>query len=260
MGSFFDGERRVKTLPQPHAPAGASSNGWAASADAWIASLGEDGDYSRKFILDEPMIERIRNRNFRKALDVGCGEGRFCRMMQALGITTIGVDPTLALIERARMLDPQGEYRIGRAETLEVEEESFDVVVSYLSLIDIPDIANAALRMVRALRPGGALLIANLTSFNTAGMPEGWKPDIDGKLRFCIDNYLEERTIWVEWRSIQVQNWHRPLSAYLALLLGCGLELKHFDEPAPTGGDPRTAERYRRVPWFHIMEWKKPEA
>jgi len=61
------------------------------------------------------MIERIRWRSFGRALDVGCGEGRFCRMMQALEISTVGVDPTRALTDRARLLDPLGEYRIGCA-------------------------------------------------------------------------------------------------------------------------------------------------
>jgi len=40
--------------------------------------------------------------------------------------------------------------------------------------------------------------------------------------------------------------------------LKAGLLLRDFLEPAPSGGDPGTIERYRRVPWFHIMEWEKP--
>jgi hypothetical protein len=125
-------------------------------------------------------------------------------------------------------------------------------------LIDIPDLAGAVAIMVKALRPGGTLLIANLTSFNTAGMPEGWSEDPDRSARFCIDDYLTERAVWVAWRGIRVQNWHRPLETYMSLFLNSGLELRHFAEPAPVGGDVQRAERYRRVPWFLIMEWQKP--
>jgi SAM-dependent methyltransferase len=139
-----------------------------------------------------------------------------------------------------------------------VPDGSFDLVTSYLSLIDIPNLAQAISRIVAALRPGGRFLFANLTSFNTAGLPKGWKADASGESRFSIDNYLDERAIWLEWRGIRVQNWHRPLSTYMSLLLGHGLELCHFSEPVPTGGDPQKAERYRRVPYFHIMEWRKP--
>jgi len=232
-------------------------DGWSESAAAWVTEMGDEGDYARRFVLDPPMLERIAGRGFTNALDVGCGEGRFCRIMQAHGLRTVGVDPTPALIERARALDPRGEYRLESAESLDVEPGSFDLVVSYLALIDIPDLARAIAKMVEALRPGGSLLLANLTSFNTAGMPEGWTKEADGRERFCIDHYLEERAVWVGWRGIRVLNRHRPLGTYMALFLQNGLVLRHFSEPAPRGGDPQKAERYRRVPWFHLMEWQK---
>jgi hypothetical protein len=43
----------------------------------------------------------------------------------------------------------------------------------------------------------------------------------------------------------------------MSLLLGHGLTLRHFAEPAPYGGDPDKADRYRRVPYFLVMEWQK---
>jgi hypothetical protein len=100
-------------------------------------------------------------------------EGRFCRIMQRYRIRTIGVDPTDLLIRRARLLDPQGDDRIGCAEMMEIDEPA-DLVVSYLSLIDIADLDSAIAKMFGALRPSGTLLIANLTSFDTAGLPNGW--------------------------------------------------------------------------------------
>lgn len=233
------------------------SDGWAASAAAWIVEQGQDGDYGRRFVLDAPMRERIEGRGFRNAVDVGCGEGRFCRIMQRAGIRTTGIDPTETLLARARELDPDGDYRLGRAETMEVDA-SFDLVVSYLSLIDMPDLDAAITRMVAALRPGGTLLIANLTSFNTAGQPDGWKRDDEGELRFAIDHYMDERPIWSAWHGIRIQNWHRPLSTYMTLLLDHGLQLRLFVEPQPTGGSPEQVARHRRVPFFHIMEWQKP--
>ncbi|WGR74290.1 MULTISPECIES: class I SAM-dependent methyltransferase [unclassified Bradyrhizobium] len=233
------------------------SDGWADSASAWILEQGEDGDYGRRFVLDAPMRARIEGRGFGRALDVGCGEGRFCRIMQRAGIATTGIDPTEALLARARQMDPHGDYRQGRAETMDVDA-SFDLVVSYLSLIDMPDLRPAIANMVAALRPGGTLLIANLTSFNTAGQPDGWTRDGEDVLRFSIDHYMDERPIWVAWRGIRIQNWHRPLSTYMTLLLDHGLQLRLFIEPEPTGGAPEQIARHRRVPYFHIMEWQKP--
>lgn len=234
------------------------SDGWTESADAWIDSLGEGGDFGRRFVLDAPMMALAVEGAPADALDVGCGEGRFCRMLQARGVRTVGIDPTARLIDRAIALDPAGDYRIGRAEALDFPDASFDLVVSYLSLIDIPDAGAAIAEMARTLRPGGLLLIANLTSTNTAAQDGGWTTNAAGAPRFAIDHYLEERAEWVEWRGVRVRNWHRPLGAYMAHLLGAGLILIHFSEPEPTGGDPATAARYRRAPWFLVMAWRKP--
>jgi SAM-dependent methyltransferase len=237
----------------------APSDGWNESAASWIASMGESGDFSRQFVLDAPMLARIKGRGFKTALDVGCGEGRFCRMLRDENIKTVGIDPTPALIARALELDPGGDYRVCRAEDLDAAAGSFDLVVAYLSLIDISDVSRAAARFINALRPGGTVLIANLTSFSTATV-DGWTTDEDGQQRFSIDNYLEERAEWVAWRGIQIRNWHRPLSSYMSLFLEHGLILRHFDEPAPYGGDPETADRYRRVPYLYLMEWQNPAA
>ncbi|MES1975351.1 MAG: class I SAM-dependent methyltransferase [Pseudomonadota bacterium] len=234
------------------------TGGWEESARAWIADMGDKGDFARTQILDRPMLERVGTGRFARALDVGCGEGRFCRMLRARRIQAIGIDPTEALIGQARRQDPDGDYRIGRAEALDFPDRSFDLVVSYLSLIDIPDLPGAIAEMARVLRPGGSLLIANLTSFNTAGQPDGWIKDRTGQPRFAIDRYLDERADWVAWRGIRIRNWHRPLSTYMRLLLEAGLTLRHFAEPAPHGGDPAQIARYRRVPWFLLMEWEKP--
>lgn len=229
-------------------------NGWETSAAAWISDMGEAGDFSRRHILDAPMLARIREKGFTRALDVGAGEGRFCRMMRSEGLEVIGVEPTPSLHAMAQARDPSGTYVDAMAENLPFEDASFDLVVSYLTLIDIDGIEEAIGEMARVLRPGGSLLIANLNSFNTAG---GWKTVPDGTRRFEIDNYLTERAEWVSWRGISIRNWHRPFHTYMRLLLDTGLRLVFFDEPAPSGGDPEVAARYRRSPYFHIMEWKK---
>lgn len=233
-------------------------DGWAASAQAWIDSLGPHGDWGRRFVLDAPMTARIAERGFRDAIDVGCGEGRFCRVLQQHGIRTLGIDPTPALITRARELDPAGRYEIGRAEALAAPDGAFDLAVAYLSLIDISDLHGAIAEMHRVLRPGGTLLMANLQSFNTAGDPAGWVTAADGTRHFPIDHYMDERAQWVTWSGIRVRNWHRPLGSYMAPLLEAGFLLRHFAEPEPIGADPERTARYRRVPYFLIMEWQKP--
>jgi SAM-dependent methyltransferase len=235
--------------------------GWDRSAQAWIESMDERGDWAREHVLDPVMLGRVAAGRFARALDVGCGEGRFCRMLKAAGISVTGIDPTPQLLETARQRDPSGDYRPGRAEQLEFETASFDLVVSYLTLVDIPDFRTAVREMTRVLKPGGALLIANLTSFTSACADQGWVKDAEGRrLHFPVDRYLDEFSGWLAWAGIRIENWHRPLSAYMAAFLESGLNLTFFAEPGPVSGEPFRQANFRRAPWFVVMEWRGPSA
>ncbi len=233
------------------------NDGWDRSAEAWIASVGERGDWAREHILDPAMLARIEPQHFRRGLDVGCGEGRFCRMLKARGVSVVGIDQCHTLLDAAMRRDPSGEYHLARAEQLPFGDGSFDLVVSYMSLCDIPDFRAAISEIARVLAPGGTLLLANLTSMSTADAGIGWVKDDNGQLMYWpIDRYLDEFSMQSEWAGISIINWHRPLSAYMDALLGAELRLIFFDEPQPVSGDPERQERYRRMPWFVLMEWR----
>lgn len=236
--------------------------GWDQSAEGWLEVMGAHGDATRQYVLDAPMVAALPDRG--RMLDVGCGEGRFCRMARARGLDVVGLDPTAALLDRARALDPGGRYVEGRAEALPFEDASFDVVVFYLSLIDIPDIRAALAEAARVVRPGGRLLIANLHAYVTA-RPRGWPGEgghwveKDGeRLYLAVDDMMEERGVVSAWGGIRIVNYHRPLSAYMAALLKAGLVLEQFDDPPCTAPDAEFAARYRRMPWVFMMVWRAP--
>jgi len=220
--------------------------------------MGERGDWGREHVLDPVMLERASARQFARALDVGCGEGRFCRMLKARHIPVVGIDPTQALLAQATKRDPSGDYLLASAEALPFADADFDLVISYLTLIDIADFRAALREMARVLKPGGNLLIANLNSFITS-CPRGWIMDSDGRhLHYPVDRYLDEFSEWVEWSDIRLEQWHRPLTSYMGELLAHGLTLTYFDEPQPQSGDADQHRRFRRAPWFIVMEWRRP--
>ena len=52
---------------------------------------------ARHNLLAELDVVRLQPRAH--AIDVGCGEGRFCRMLKAAGVEATGIDPTPVLLE-----------------------------------------------------------------------------------------------------------------------------------------------------------------
>ncbi len=40
-------------------------NGWASSADAWIADMGEHGDFGRRYVLDPVMLPAAKAHRWR---------------------------------------------------------------------------------------------------------------------------------------------------------------------------------------------------
>src|SRR3954454_18992837 len=74
----------------------------------------------------------------RRTLDLGCGEGRLSRDLKAIGHDVVGVDVASAMLEAAREADPSIETHLADAAALPFHDGSFDCVVAFMSLQDIP--------------------------------------------------------------------------------------------------------------------------
>jgi len=236
-----------------------ADNGWVSSAPGWIEAQGETGDFARTHVLDSPMLERVRLCGAADVLDIGCGEGRFCRQLSAAGVSAIGIDPTSPLLDAARSRDPRGTYVNGRAEALPFDNDRFDMVIFYLTLIDIAGLDAALSEAVRVLRPGGRVLIANLQSFQTAMDMETREKPGEGGVRATMRGYLTDRAEVASWKNISIINHHRPMSRYMSALLDLELVLTHFDEPRAEGPDTARCAQYNHAPWLFLMEWCRPE-
>lgn len=233
--------------------------GWDASAQAWIKNV--EVDATRLYVLDAPMLAECGDVDGKPVLDAGCGEGRFSRMLTERGAVVSGIDPTVDFIDLAKQKHPGGDYRVGFAENLPYDSESFDLVISYLVILDVDDYLGAISEMARVLKPGGRIVLANLQSFATTRV-DPWVEDESGnRLHLAVDNYSEERGDAVAWNGISIINYHRPLSSYLNAFINQGLVLTRFLEPLPSAEAvekiPRLSE-YLRIPFMLVMTWSKP--
>lgn len=120
-----------------------------------------------------------------KVLDIGSGAGMdsviAARVVGDVG-EVVGIDMTPEMLDRARnTADECGvtnvEFRHGLAESLPIPDGWADMVISNGVLNLVPDKVAAFREIVRVLRPGGRIQIADICVDKP--VPEGAKRDID---------------------------------------------------------------------------------
>ena len=230
---------------------------WVESAQDWI-----DTDQAvRTGMLDSWMLDALGNVGGKSAIDIGCGEGRFSRLLSQLGASVTGVDLTEALIARARAMSTGEAYILGDAEDLnEVESDSFDLAVSYIVLVDLLDYRSAIEEAYRVLRPGGRFVVCNIHPMRSS-LPAGWIKQADRKLFYPVDDYTDEGPREWTWWGRRFVNMHRTLSSHIAAFLDAGFTLRALHEPTPSedqlAAHPNFDDEYR-CPNFIIYVLDKP--
>ena len=137
-----------------------------------------------------------------RILDLGCGKGRFARMLQSQGASVAGIDLSAAMLQEAAGID-----RIrASARRLPFGLAAFDAVIA----IEVFEHLDRALRRAalaearRVLRPGGVIVIVdkNIGSLN-AHRP--WLPS------FAVKQLDQYRGRWMYPRGSRVrERWFWP--------------------------------------------------
>ena len=96
-------------------------------------------------------------------LDVACGTGVLAR--NALSRTgpggrIVGVDPAPGMLVAAKDIEPNIDWILCGAEALELDDETFDCVISQFGMMFFQDRQKSAEEIFRVLKPGGSLAIA----------------------------------------------------------------------------------------------------
>jgi SAM-dependent methyltransferase len=143
-----------------------------------------------------------------RALDFGCGTGRSTRFLRRLGFDAIGVDIAPRMLQRAREIDPDGDYRLvpdGELPGLEAGE--FDLVFAAFTFDNIPELGHkiALFRAIRALlAPRGRFLnlvsspeiyLREWTSFSTRDFPENRTAEDGDTVRIVMLDVDDRRPV-----------------------------------------------------------------
>jgi ubiquinone/menaquinone biosynthesis C-methylase UbiE len=210
--------------------------------------------------LSKIIFEHIKGR---RALDFGCGTGRSTRFLQRLGFSTVGVDISLDMLEKARQLDPEGDYRlIKEGDFSQFENEAYDLVLSVFTFDNIPTMEKKVANfkgLRRLLKSEGRII--NLVSspeiythewasFSTKDFPENKHAKSGDKVRIIQIDIQDKRPVEdVVWTDEFYQETYKK----------AGLGLVKTYKPLAKESEPfKWVNETRIAPWV-IYVLKKEE-
>lgn len=156
-------------------------------------------------------------------LDVGCGIGGSSRILaRDYGFAVTGVTISPQQVRRAQMLTPpdiQARFQVDDAMALSFPDASFDVVWSVEAGPHMPDKAVFARELLRVLKPGGILVVADWNQRDDRRVPlNAWEKPVMRQLLdqwshpafSSIEGFAEllEATGWVQGH-VTTADWSR---------------------------------------------------
>jgi SAM-dependent methyltransferase len=180
-----------------------------------------------------------------RVLDLGCGYGWFCRWAaeEGLAARVEGFDLSEKMLERAQEmtdanLSSQIEYQRADLDTLNLKENTYDVVYSSLTLHYIRDMNRLFATIYNALKPKARFIFSIEHPIYTAPKADKWHHDNDTGLEsWLLEGYADEGERVRNWLGEDVRKYHRTTQTYLSTLLGCGFVLREFVEWMPSERD-----------------------
>ena len=247
---------------------------WNANAERWDALYDEDGDRTRRYQSDEPMLSLLGEVRSHRILDVGSGNGYLCRKLARAGAIITGVELSDVFLRIASDHEAQQRlgitYHHGSAADMDFREDSsFDKAVANYVLMDVLDYTGAIRHVFRVLRPGGCF-VAVISHPCFASGPEGWvvpapdSPRREDRYAYRVDSYFHRGPYLGQWGDLDpVLNFHRPLRDYWQAFCEAGFDVDGFEEPSITNRGRREfpvwrVEQSLRIPYSCIFRLRKP--
>lgn len=217
----------------------------------YVLKSGEEGAKRLKILAGatwpttQALLERVGLRSGMRCLDVGCGSGevtlQIARVTGSKG-EVVGVDADESILELAReeaeRQHLKAKFRIADALQLK-EEPNFELVYSRFLLTHLPHPQSAVDGMVRAVKPGGIIVLE----------------DIDFSGHFCYPNCPAFYRYIELYQAVAIQRGSDPFigTKLLGMLREANLEQVQMEVVLPTFNEG-AGKLVAQVTMEHIRE------
>ncbi len=203
---------------------------WDRVAESYDKLVDETGDFNHKTYINPVILEIIGNFKNKQVLDVGCGQGYFCKILANKGARVTGIDISKKLIDIAneRFDHPNIEFLVKDASDMEgIKKNQFETVLCNMSFHDIEDIDKTIDEIARVIQISGKLIFS---------IPHPWthlgKTLKKGReYQLLLKNYKTQLEVPNKlYGDKGIVSYHRPLQYYIEKLTEHSFEITNFVE------------------------------
>ncbi|MCR4327433.1 MAG: class I SAM-dependent methyltransferase [Nanoarchaeota archaeon] len=201
-------------------------------AESYFASRMEGGTswfYNEN--LEMPTTLKILGKvKGKKILDLGCGPGRYAKILTQRGAKVVGIDNSKVSLKIAKKESPKSKFIFGDVENLPFKKEEFDIVFSSLVLDHFEDWNSILAEVKRVLKKKGFFIFSNYNPVTENFKKINW---FFRKFR-VIENYFSEGIKKKFWKGKEVFHYHKTYSTTIKLLIKNGFEIIDYEDSKPT--------------------------
>jgi len=219
---------------------------WDKNAPDWAANLRAGNDRINDSFGIPCFLDELGEIKGLDVLDAGCGEGRSSRHLARKGAKVTGVDISAAMIAQAKSRETEEPYGIdfklaSCADLKMFPDARFDLVTSFMALMDTPQLVAVLGEFHRVVKPGGKIAIAirhpcHFTPGFSIIRTPGGEP---GAL--SVAAYHGAKPYGEHWRfpgqktgGFNVTRFPYRLADYAEAIIQAGFSLSALREPRPT--------------------------
>ena len=227
---------------------------WDEATSSWADFVREGKDHFRNEMNSPATFKIIGNVKNKDVLDLSCGEGYNSRILAKKGARVVGVDFSTEMIKYAKQTEKTDrlgiKYHVADAADLKMlKNQSFDIVTSFMALMDIERYEDAISEVARVLkRKGRFVFTITHPCFDYGDTTKGepiaeWKgEDTREKEASHLEVYryfgiMKSDVPWNMKRLVKpfkTTSFHRTLTDYSEALRANGFVISRLFEPKPT--------------------------